>query len=93
MLIEPSSHKEAVKVYKALGEPSRLSIINLLCQHKELSCTEIEQRLDFKGSTLSHHLKQLLDCGLLDLSRKEGTYHFYEVNKDMLKRYVALTVE
>jgi DNA-binding transcriptional ArsR family regulator len=93
MDIDNSFIKEAVKVYKALGEPTRLSIVNLLCEHKELSCTEIGERLNFQGSTLSHHLKQLADCGLLELSRKEGTYHFYHVNQDTLKRHVAIKME
>ncbi|MGG3574095.1 metalloregulator ArsR/SmtB family transcription factor [Bacillus gobiensis] len=87
---ETLSVKEAVKVYKALGEPTRLKIVQLLSKHKELSCTEIGAHLNLtKGSTLSHHLKQLTDCGLLELSRKEGTFHFYHVQEDILKRYVA----
>ncbi|EGL17141.1 MULTISPECIES: metalloregulator ArsR/SmtB family transcription factor [Paenibacillus] len=84
------SHHEAVKIFKALGEPTRLNIVKLLNKHKELSCTEIGDHLHFKGSTLSHHLKQLVDCGVLRLSRKEGTYHFYQINQDTLKRHVVL---
>lgn len=40
MSADSHSVKEAVKVYKALGEPTRLRIVQLLCKHKELSCTE-----------------------------------------------------
>ncbi|WP_376769574.1 ArsR/SmtB family transcription factor [Fontibacillus panacisegetis] len=64
--------------------------VKLLSKHKELCCTEIEEHLDFKGSTLSHHLKQLVDCGVLRLSRKEGTYHFYQLNQETLKRHVVI---
>ncbi|MGY4688676.1 ArsR/SmtB family transcription factor [Salibacterium sp. K-3] len=85
-----NNDNEAIKIFKALGEPTRLNIVKLLCDHKELSCTEIGEHLDFKGSTLSHHLKQLVDCGALRLSRKEGTYHFYQINQDTLKRHVVL---
>jgi len=81
--------KEAVKIYKALGEPTRLNIVLLLSRHPDLSCTEIGERLNLaSGSTLSHHLKQLADCGLIELSRKEGTYHYYRVRQDVLRRYV-----
>jgi DNA-binding transcriptional ArsR family regulator len=81
--------KEAVKIYKALGEPTRLSIVLLLSRHANLSCTEIGERLNVaSGSTLSHHLKQLADCGLIELSRKEGTYHYYRVRREVLERYV-----
>lgn len=84
------SHQDAVKIFKALGEPNRLNIVKLLSKHKELCCTEIEEHLNFKGSTLSHHLKQLADCGILRLSRKEGTYHYYQLDRDTLNRHVVL---
>jgi DNA-binding transcriptional ArsR family regulator len=81
--------KEAVKIYKALGEPTRLNIVLLLSRHDNLSCGEIGQRLNLaSGSTLSHHLKQLADCGLIELSHKDGTYHYYRVRQDVLRRYV-----
>jgi len=81
--------KKAVKIYKALGEPTRLSIVLLLSKHANLSCTEIGERLNVaSGSTLSHHLKQLADCGLIELSRKEGTFHYYRVRREVLERYV-----
>lgn len=91
MDFENFSAKEAVKVYKALGEPARLNIVRLLFKHSELSCVEIADQLDIKAPTLSHHLKQLVDCGLLELSRKAGTYHYYKMNQDALKYYVATT--
>jgi DNA-binding transcriptional ArsR family regulator len=81
--------KETARIYKALGEPTRLGIVLLLSRHDNLSCTEIGERLNVaSGSTLSHHLKQLADCGLIELSRKEGTYHYYRVRRDVLDRYL-----
>ncbi|CAG5080634.1 Arsenical resistance operon repressor; DNA-binding transcriptional repressor ArsR [Thermobacillus xylanilyticus] len=81
--------KDAVKIYKALGEPTRLGIVLLLSRHANLSCTEIGERLNVaSGSTLSHHLKQLADCGLIELSHKEGTYHYYRVRREVLERFV-----
>lgn len=84
---------EAVKVYKALGEPTRLKIIQLLAEHLELSCTEISERLNLSPccSTLSHHLKQLADCGLLEL-HKEGTYHIYRIQLEVLKHYAPAII-
>lgn len=81
------SLQEAVKVYKALGEPTRLQIVQLLCHEKQLSCTEIGERLNHTaGSTLSHHLKQLTDCGVVEIS-KSGTYHYHRICEEMLRRY------
>jgi DNA-binding transcriptional ArsR family regulator len=75
-------------IYKALGEPTRLQIVKLLARNKELSCTELSERLNANNcSTLSHHLKLLTDCGLIKL-RKEGTYHIFSLQLDEV-RHVA----
>jgi DNA-binding transcriptional ArsR family regulator len=85
--------RQAVKVYKALGEPTRLKIALLLTEERNLCCSDIAGKLEsIAGSTLSHHLKQLTDCGLLDL-RKDGTYIYYSVNRDMARRYAPYLLE
>jgi DNA-binding transcriptional ArsR family regulator len=79
--------KQAVKVYKALGEPTRIKIAMLLTEEKNLCCSDIGSKLEsVAGSTLSHHLKQLTECGLLTL-RKDGTYIYYSVNKEVALKY------
>ncbi|MCC3375539.1 helix-turn-helix transcriptional regulator [Cohnella sp. REN36] len=93
MANDHDSFQDAVKVYKALGEPTRLSIVELLVRHRDLSCSDIGDRLDqVAGSTLSHHLKQLTDCGLVEIT-KSGTFHYHHVNEDMLRRYAPLMLE
>jgi DNA-binding transcriptional ArsR family regulator len=87
MIDDHSDIQQAVKVYKALGEPTRLKIALLLTEEKNMCCSDIGVKLEsVAGSTLSHHLKQLTDCGLLNL-RKEGTYIYYSVNREMAQKY------
>ncbi|MEK3723417.1 ArsR/SmtB family transcription factor [Paenibacillus sp. FSL H8-0034] len=87
MMEEHADLRQAVKVYKALGEPTRLKIAMMLTDEKNLCCSDIGSKLEsVAGSTLSHHLKQLTECGLLDL-RKDGTYIFYSVNREMAHKY------
>ncbi|AIQ28634.1 MULTISPECIES: ArsR/SmtB family transcription factor [Paenibacillus] len=93
MKLDDNTLKNAVKIYKALGEPTRLKIVALLSKHEELSCSGIGEHLNFPGSTLSHHLKQLQECGLLELVRKEGTYHIYKLNQATLKNYISAEFE
>ncbi len=82
-----ASIQQAVKIYKALGEPTRLKIALLLTEERNLCCSDIGSKLEsVAGSTLSHHLKQLTDCGLLTL-RKDGTYIYYSVNRDIAEKY------
>ncbi len=81
-----SRERELVKMYRALGEPRRLQIVQLLAGEEELSCSDISERLGLTASTLSHHLNQLEEAGLLDV-RKSGTYHLIRLRKDAVARY------
>ncbi|MDX7982815.1 MULTISPECIES: ArsR/SmtB family transcription factor [Bacillus amyloliquefaciens group] len=82
-----SKLQQAVKIYKALGEPTRLKITRLLVSETNLCCSDIGIRLEsIAGSTLSHHLKQLTDCGLLS-THKEGTYVYYLLDRELIRKY------
>ncbi|MGG1678506.1 ArsR/SmtB family transcription factor [Neobacillus sp. NRS-1170] len=76
-----------VKIYKALGEPTRLQIVKLLAQKPELACLEMVNQLKVPAnSTLTHHLKPLLDCELLTV-RREGTFRYYSLQREVLAQY------
>ena len=77
----------AVKVYKALGESTRLQIVKLLAGQSELACLEMGKLLKVPAnSTLTHHLKPLLECGLLTV-RREGTFRYYSLQREVLAQY------
>lgn len=78
---------QAVKVYKALGEPTRLKIALLLAKESNLCFTAVGERLEsVAGSTLSHHLKQLTDSGLIDF-RKNGSFIHYNINREIAEKF------
>ncbi|MDQ6419652.1 metalloregulator ArsR/SmtB family transcription factor [Paenibacillus sp. LHD-117] len=90
---ENAEIRQAVKVYKALGEPTRLKIALMLTEERNLCCSDIGSKLEsVAGSTLSHHLKQLTDCGLLR-TRKDGTYIYYSVNRELAEKYAPYLLE
>jgi ArsR family transcriptional regulator, arsenate/arsenite/antimonite-responsive transcriptional repressor len=62
----------------ALGHPVRLSVLRFVVQGGPggTSAGDIQGHVDMPASTLSHHLKRLVDAGLLT-TRNEGTYHYY----------------
>ena len=64
-------------VFKALGDPSRLKILDLLRKGERCAC-EIVPAVGFSQPTVSRHLKVLLDCGILR-RRKEGNKVIYSV--------------
>lgn len=83
----------AVKVYKALGESTRFQIVKMLAKNSEMACLEMANQLDITAnSTLTHHLKPLLDCGLLAV-RKEGTYRYYSLQRQILDQYAPALLQ
>jgi ArsR family transcriptional regulator len=62
----------------ALGHPVRLSILRYVVQAGPEGTTagDVQAHVKLPASTLSHHLKRLLEANLLT-TRSEGTYHFY----------------
>ncbi|MFR2169327.1 MAG: ArsR/SmtB family transcription factor [Anaerostipes hadrus] len=62
------SYKEDVRMIKALADENRLRILECLHHGEKCACVILEE-LSITQSTLSHHMKLLCDCGLVD-SRK-----------------------
>lgn len=70
----------------ALGHPVRLAILRFVVQNGEggAPAGDIQAHVDLPASTLSHHLKRLVDAGML-ASRPEGTFHYYAAEYKSLK--------
>ncbi|MEC0370735.1 ArsR/SmtB family transcription factor [Paenibacillus chibensis] len=84
---------QAVKIYKALGEPTRLKIAMLLKEESDQCCSVLGDKLQNVAiSTLSHHLKQMAESGLLT-SRKEGTFIYYSLDKEVASKYAPYLLE
>ena len=68
---------------KALADPTRREILNLLKQGK-LSAGEITDHFDITAAAISRHLSVLKDADLIEDTR-EGKYIFYELNASVLE--------
>ena len=68
---------------KALADPTRRDILNLLKQGK-LSAGEICDHFDITAAAISRHLSVLKDADLIEDTR-EGKYIFYELNASVLE--------
>ncbi len=74
------------KVFKALSDPNRLKIIDILSCGERCAC-EILENFNFTQPTLSHHMKILIECDLVT-ARKEGTWNHYTLNYANANRLV-----
>lgn len=74
---------EIAKMFKALGDENRLRIINRICCNGEVCACNLLEDLDITQPTLSHHMKSLCECGLVD-ARKEGRWMYYSLNEEHL---------
>jgi DNA-binding transcriptional ArsR family regulator len=74
----------------ALGHPVRLKILRRVVQAgpEGASAGDIQSHVDLPASTLSHHLKRLVDAGLFT-TRGEGTYHYYAADYAALRALTA----
>ena len=71
---------------RALGHPVRLSILRILAEKaaNDCCCTDVTECLPLAQSTVSQHIKVLLDAGLV-LREPKGTRNCYSLNSERLE--------
>ena len=85
------NHKRNAIVFKALCDESRLRIIDLIKRGDTCSCVLLDD-LTISQSTLSHHMKILVDSGLV-VTRKEGKRTMYSISKNSLQDVEGIVSE
>jgi len=79
-----------VSIFKALADPHRVRIVNLLANAAEPVCVcELMPKLGLSQGTVSFHLKKLLAVGLLDREER-GTWAYYSLKRDGLGRLATI---
>jgi len=79
--------KQAVKIFKALADPTRYKIIRLLAESTELSCGDFDKEFDISKPALSNHYRILENAGLI-LARKKGQHVIFSLNEEVLDRFL-----
>jgi DNA-binding transcriptional ArsR family regulator len=82
--IPTPSVEERALVFKAIGDPTRVRIIELLrAQSEEITGTEIADHVGVSLALLCHHSSVLIDAGLVN-KRKEGQTSYWTLNREAL---------
>ncbi|MCW2953817.1 MAG: transcriptional regulator, ArsR family [Conexibacter sp.] len=83
--VERAQASRMAAVAKALGDPIRLQLVDLLRKHAGKVCVcELVPLFDVSQPTLSHHLKKLRTAGIVD-SERQGLWAYYYVRPDALQ--------
>ncbi|HXF97579.1 MAG TPA: metalloregulator ArsR/SmtB family transcription factor [Gaiellaceae bacterium] len=86
---QPLAADLVAKYFRALGNPSRLAILELLRVHGELSVGELAARLGMPQPKLSNHLACLRWCGFVE-ARREGRTVYNRIADPRVPRLLAL---
>lgn len=78
---------EAIRIFKALADPTRYQMVRMLLNCDELGCVEFERVFDLSKPAMSHHYRVLENAGLFS-SRKEGVYVYFSLDKERLERFL-----
>lgn len=77
---------------KALAHPARVAILKLLIKKQACICGDIVDELPLSQSTVSQHLKELKEAGLIkgDIEGKKVCYCIDEKEWEMAKSYLSV---
>ncbi|TDC85088.1 metalloregulator ArsR/SmtB family transcription factor [Actinomadura sp. 7K507] len=84
----PRDSATPTEVFKALSDPIRWTIVQLVAQEDEYACSLLEDTLPVSKPTISYHTKILTQAGLLEV-RKRGRNYFYSLRREVLRETIG----
>ncbi len=78
-----------VKIAKALSDKTRIRILKEIAAKGSISCGDAEKVAELSQPTVSHHLKILVDAGLLN-TVKDGRHVIVSVNEKALEVFRSM---
>ncbi|MGW2094293.1 ArsR/SmtB family transcription factor [Promicromonospora sukumoe] len=91
---DPETAVELARVFKALGDPTRVRLLSVIAAHDggEACVCDLTEPVGLSQPTVSHHLKLMVDAGLLTREQR-GKWAYYSVVPGALNRLGALLTE
>jgi ArsR family transcriptional regulator, arsenate/arsenite/antimonite-responsive transcriptional repressor len=77
-------------LFKALGDPARVRIVNLLARNPDAVCVcDLTPAVGLSQPTVSHHLKKLVHAGLLQREQR-GVWAYYSLDREGLEHAASV---
>ena len=91
--ISAENAEKLARSLKAIADPARLRLISMIAAHEdaEACVCDLTEPLDLGQPTVSHHLKVLVDAGILTRD-KRGTWAYYRLVPRALDSLATLLV-
>jgi ArsR family transcriptional regulator len=78
------------ELFKTLADPARVRAVNLLATSGEPVCIcELIEPLELSQPTVSHHMKKLLQAGLVEREQR-GKWAYFSLNRDAVEKLAAV---
>ena len=85
-LLAPEEAVATAELFRALSDPARVLIVNVLAGSGDPVCAcEFEPALGLSQPTVSHHLKKLVDAGLLEREQR-GKWAYFSLRRDAVEK-------
>jgi len=86
-----NKHTKNATIFKAFCDETRLMALSLLQSGEKCACELLEQ-VSVSQSTLSHHMKILVESGVV-ASRKEGKWMYYSISQEGSEKAISILKE
>ena len=78
------------ELFKALGDPARVRIVNLIATNGEPVCQcDLIEPLGLSQPTVSHHMKKLVDAGLVEREQR-GKWAYFSLKRDAVEKLAVV---
>ncbi|MQW74961.1 metalloregulator ArsR/SmtB family transcription factor [Nocardioides sp. dk4132] len=84
-MLDAEEAQRLARTFKALGDPTRVRLLSLIAAQpeREACICDLTEPVGLSQPTVSHHMKQLVDAGLV-IREQRGRWAFYRLVEDTL---------